>query len=87
MEDLALRDSDPERLVGQINARSGVVLIACEGGCSCWGINQPSVSDDFGLRCLNLRTWCCFGGAASIVLMDSKPQMPLVLSRTQSLLG
>ncbi len=22
------------------------MLIACEGGCSCWGIDQPSVSDE-----------------------------------------
>ncbi len=66
MEDRALQDSDPYSLVGQINARSGVVLIACEGGCSCWGIDQPSVSDDFGLRYLNLRTWCCFGRAAGV---------------------
>ncbi len=63
------------------------MLIACEGGCSCWGVDQPSVSDDFGLRYLNLRTWCCFGGALVSGLMDSKPRMPLVLSRTQSLLG
>ncbi len=61
------------------------MLIACEGNCSCWGVDQPSVSDDFGLR-------TCGHGVASAGqlvsgLMDSKPQMPLVLSRTQSLLG
>ncbi len=29
-------------------------------------VDQPSVSDDFGLRYLNLRTVVCFGGAASV---------------------
>ncbi len=66
MEDRALRDSDPSSLVGQDNACGCVVLIVCEGSCSCWGVDQPSVSDDFGLRSLNLRTWCRFGGAASV---------------------
>ncbi len=66
MEDRALRDSDPLRLVGQTIARGGGVLIICEGSCSCWGVDQPSVSDDFDLRYLNLRTSCCFGGAASV---------------------
>ncbi len=64
MEDRVLRDSDPLSLVGQTNTHGGVVLIVCEGSCSCWGIDQPSVSDDFGLRYLNLRTWCCFGGGS-----------------------
>ncbi len=66
MEDRALRDSDPYNLVGQNNACGGVVLIICEGSCLCWGVDQPSVSDDFGLCYLNLKTWCCFGGAASV---------------------
>ncbi len=44
MEDRAFRDSDPLCLVGQTNVRGGVVLIACEGSCSCWGVDQPSVS-------------------------------------------
>ncbi len=42
------------------------MLIVFEGSCSCWGVDQPSVSDDFGLCYLNLRMWCCFGGAASV---------------------
>ncbi len=65
MEDRALRDSDPLSLVGQNNAFGCVVLIVCEGSCSRWGVDQPSVSDDFGMCFLNLRTWCRFGGAAS----------------------
>ncbi len=42
------------------------MLIICEGSCSCWGIDQLSVSDDFGMCYLNLITWCRFGGAASV---------------------
>ncbi len=44
----------------------GVVLIVCEGSGLCWGVDQLSVSEDFGLRYLNLRMWCCFGGPASV---------------------
>ncbi len=63
------------------------MLIAGEGSCSCWGIDQPSVSDDFGLRYLNLRCGVASAGQLVSGLMDSKPQMPLVLSRMKGLLG
>ncbi len=53
-------------MVGQNNARGSFLLIVCEGSFSHWGVDQPSVSDDFGLCYLNLRMWCRFGGAASV---------------------
>ncbi len=34
------------------------MLVVCEGSCSCWGVAKPSVSDDFGLCYLKLRTRC-----------------------------
>ncbi len=74
-------------LVGQNNARGSVVLIVCEGSCSRWGVDQPSVSNDFGVlpqleNVLSLRQ-----EELSLGLMDSRPQMPSVLSRTKGLLG
>ncbi len=62
------------------------MLIVCEGSCSCWGFDQKSVSDDFGLCYLNLRTCIASAGLLVSGLMDSRPQMPSVLSRTKGLL-
>ncbi len=64
------------------------MLIICEGSCSCWGVDQPSVSDDFGMCYLNLITWCRFGGAASVGPNGFQAaDAPDVLSRTMGLLG
>ncbi len=64
------------------------MLVVCEGSFSCWGVAKPSVSDDFGLCYLKLRTRCRFSAGQLVSgLMDSRPQMPSVLSRTKGLLG
>ncbi len=63
------------------------MLIICEGSRSGWSVNQPLVSDNFGLCYLNLRRGVASAGQLASGLMASKPQMPSVLSRTKGLLG
>ncbi len=45
----------PNKWRASRRVRSSVVLIICEGSCSRWDVEHPSVSDYFDLCYLNLR--------------------------------